>query len=119
MDVATSHLPLADKVGMGWQPHLVETSLGDPYPKTLRVFLRPARETQKTRGRLRSSPTTIRCEQAVHAREAIMMEMVFSCTMQLAAAIRAGHVSATEVLEAHLTQIATHNPALNAVVTLD
>ena len=48
-----------------------------------------------------------------------MMEMVFSSTTQLAAAIRAGHVSATEVLEAHLTQIATHNPALNAVVTLD
>src|SRR5579859_4604492 len=48
-----------------------------------------------------------------------MMDIVFSSTTQLAAAIRAGHVSATEVLEAHLAQIATHNPALNAVITLD
>ena len=47
------------------------------------------------------------------------MDIVFSSTMQLAAAIRAGHVSATEVLEAHLAQIATHNPALNAIVTMD
>jgi len=39
--------------------------------------------------------------------------------MQLAAAIRAGQVSATEVLAAHLAQIEQHNPALNAVVTLD
>src|SRR5207249_295341 len=37
----------------------------------------------------------------------------------LAAAIRAGHVSATEVLEAHLAQIDKHNPALNAIITLD
>ena len=48
-----------------------------------------------------------------------MKDIVFSSTTQLAAAIRAGHVSATEVLEAHLAQIATHNPALNAVVTMD
>src|SRR6266702_3198128 len=48
-----------------------------------------------------------------------MMDIVFSSTTQLAAAIRAGHVSATEVLEAHLAQIATHNPALNAIVTMD
>jgi amidase len=47
------------------------------------------------------------------------MDAVFSSTTQLAAAIRAGHVSASEVLEAHLEQIATHNPTLNAVVTLD
>src|SRR5436189_6349698 len=47
------------------------------------------------------------------------MDIVFSSTTQLAAAIRAGHVSATEVLEAHLTQIATHNPALNAIITMD
>jgi amidase len=50
---------------------------------------------------------------------AISMDIVFSSTTQLAAAIRAGHVSASEVLEAHLAQIATHNPALNAVITLD
>src|SRR2546430_8492794 len=50
---------------------------------------------------------------------AIMMDIVFSSTTQLAAAIRAGHVSATEVLEAHLAQIDKHNPALNAIITLD
>src|SRR6266446_10689588 len=49
----------------------------------------------------------------------MMMDIVFSSTTQLAPAIRAGHVSAIEVLEAHLAQIASHNPALNAVVTLD
>src|SRR5438876_8223358 len=48
-----------------------------------------------------------------------MKDIVFSSTTQLAAAIRAGDGSATEVLEAHLAQIATHNPALNAVVTMD
>src|SRR5437667_7893031 len=48
-----------------------------------------------------------------------MMDIVFSSTTQLAAAIRAGHISATEVLEAHLAQIDTHNPALNAIVTMD
>src|SRR5260370_10752959 len=44
---------------------------------------------------------------------------VFSSTTQLAAAIRTGQVSATEVLSGHLAQIATHNPKLNAVITLD
>ena len=48
-----------------------------------------------------------------------MMDIVFSSTTQLAVAIRAGHISAIEVLEAHLAQIATHNPALNAIVTMD
>src|SRR5437667_1958339 len=48
-----------------------------------------------------------------------MMDIVFSSTTQLAAAIRAGHVSAIEVLEAHLAQIDTHNPALNAIITMD
>src|SRR5437867_9143223 len=47
------------------------------------------------------------------------MDIVFSSTTQLAAAIRSGNVSATEVLEAHLAQIHTHNPALNAIVTMD
>jgi amidase len=44
---------------------------------------------------------------------------VFSDTTELADAIRAGRVSAREVLSAHLAQIASHNPALNAVITLD
>jgi len=47
------------------------------------------------------------------------MDIVFSSTTQLAAAIRSGNVSATEVLEAHVAQIHTHNPALNAIVTMD
>jgi amidase len=47
------------------------------------------------------------------------MDIVFSSTTQLATAIRGGHVSATDVLKAHLAQIDRHNPALNAVVTLD
>src|SRR5205814_10271507 len=47
------------------------------------------------------------------------MDIVFSSTTQLAAAIRAGHISAVEVLEAHLTQIDKHNPSLNAIITID
>jgi amidase len=48
-----------------------------------------------------------------------MKDIVFSSTTQLAAAIRAGDVSAREVLEAHLVQVVTYNPALNAIVTMD
>ena len=48
-----------------------------------------------------------------------MKDIVFSSTTQLAAAIRSGEVSATEVLEAYLAQIARYNPALNAIVTMD
>ncbi|MEO7912689.1 MAG: amidase [Roseiflexaceae bacterium] len=47
------------------------------------------------------------------------MDIIFSSTTQLAAAIRAGDVSAVEVLDAHLAQIERYNPALNAIVTLD
>src|SRR5256886_5909859 len=47
------------------------------------------------------------------------MDMVFSSTTQLAAAIRTGHVSATEVLEAHLAQIDTHKAALKRIGTMD
>jgi amidase len=46
-------------------------------------------------------------------------DAIFSSTTQLAGSIQTGHVSAREVLSAHLAQIATHNPALNAVITLD
>src|SRR6266446_9218327 len=49
----------------------------------------------------------------------MMMDIVFSSTTQLAPAIRAGHVSAIEVLEAHLAQIDKHNPTLNAIITMD
>lgn len=48
-----------------------------------------------------------------------MNDIVFSSTTQQATAIRAGDVSAVEVLEAHLEQIDAHNPALNAIITLD
>jgi amidase len=49
----------------------------------------------------------------------ITTDGVFSSTTELAGAIRAGRVSATEVLSGHLAQIATQNPTLNAVITLD
>ncbi|MCL6538801.1 MAG: amidase [Acidothermus sp.] len=48
-----------------------------------------------------------------------MDEIIFSPATALADAIRRKQVSATEVLEAHLAHIAKHNPALNAIVTLD
>jgi amidase len=50
---------------------------------------------------------------------AIVGDGVFSSTTELAGAIRAGHLSSREVLSGHLAQIARHNPALNAVITLD
>jgi amidase len=54
-------------------------------------------------------------------RKVIMSEMdlAFSSAAQLATAIRAGQVSATDVLDAHVAQIEAHNPTLNAIVTLD
>jgi amidase len=48
-----------------------------------------------------------------------MDSLVFAPAHELATAIRQRHVSASEVLEAHLAQIARHNPTLNAIVTLD
>jgi amidase len=48
-----------------------------------------------------------------------MSDLVFWPAHQLAAAIRDRTVSATEVLNAHLEQIATHNSKLNAIATLD
>jgi amidase len=47
------------------------------------------------------------------------MDVAFSSTAHLAAAIRAGRLSAVEAVEAHLAQIERHNGALNAVVTMD
>jgi amidase len=43
----------------------------------------------------------------------------FSSVNEIATAIRLGRVSASEVLEMYLARIARHNPALNAVCTLD
>jgi amidase len=48
-----------------------------------------------------------------------MSELTLFTATQLAQAIRERQVSAIEVLEAHLAHIARHNPALNAIVTLD
>src|SRR5579883_2568231 len=47
-----------------------------------------------------------------------MSELVFWSASQLAAAIRDRTVSSIEVIEAHLQQIAQHNPAINAIATL-
>jgi amidase len=48
-----------------------------------------------------------------------MDSLIFATAHELATAIRQQQTSATEVLEAHLAQIARHNPALNAIITLD
>ena len=48
-----------------------------------------------------------------------MNELVFLPAHELARGIRERTFSATEVLDAHLKQIVKHNPALNAIVTLD
>ncbi|OGA13037.1 MAG: hypothetical protein A3H33_06525 [Betaproteobacteria bacterium RIFCSPLOWO2_02_FULL_65_20] len=47
------------------------------------------------------------------------MVNAFSSASELAAAIRLRRVSAAEVTQMYLARIAAHNPALNAVVTLD
>ncbi|WP_292616321.1 amidase family protein, partial [Mesorhizobium sp.] len=48
-----------------------------------------------------------------------VMDLVFSSTRELAAAIRDRKISAVEALDAHLAEIDRHNEAVNAVVTLD
>lgn len=48
-----------------------------------------------------------------------MNELKFLTASELANLIRQRKVSSQEVLEAHLSQIATHNSSLNAIVTLD
>lgn len=47
------------------------------------------------------------------------MDLVFSSTTDLAAAIAARKISAVEALDAHLAQIDRHNEAVNAVINLD
>jgi amidase len=47
-----------------------------------------------------------------------MDDVLFAPAYQVAAAIRERHLSASEVLDAYLAQIAHHNTALNAIVTL-
>src|SRR5262245_43556861 len=48
-----------------------------------------------------------------------MDSFLFAPAHELAAAIRRRPVSAGEVLQAYLAQIARYNPTLNAIVTLD
>jgi amidase len=48
-----------------------------------------------------------------------MDDLIFQSARELARIIRDREASAEEVLDAHLRQIAEHNPALNAIVTLD
>jgi amidase len=48
-----------------------------------------------------------------------MSDLVFYSASKLAHGIRHGTFSATEVLNAYLAQITQHNPALNAIVTLN
>jgi amidase len=48
-----------------------------------------------------------------------MTSLTFTTASQLARMIRDREISAVEVLEAYLSQIATHNPKLNAICTLD
>jgi amidase len=48
-----------------------------------------------------------------------MNDLVFASLQELAAAIRNRHVSAAEVLDAHLAQVDRHNARLNVIVTLD
>ncbi|TGP15625.1 amidase family protein, partial [Mesorhizobium sp. M1D.F.Ca.ET.231.01.1.1] len=47
------------------------------------------------------------------------MDIAFSSTTKLAAAIATRKISAVEALDAHLAQIDKHNEAINAVVILD
>ena len=48
-----------------------------------------------------------------------MSELLFCTATELARKIRCREASAVDVLEAHLRQIHEHNPALNAIVTID
>jgi amidase len=52
-------------------------------------------------------------------KETMMIEGVFTPAHVLAEAMRRLEVSSVEVLDAHLAHIASHNPDLNAIVTLD
>jgi amidase len=56
---------------------------------------------------------------ANNRRKKFMNNLVFTTAQELATSIRQRLISATEVLEAHLAQIAQYNPPLNAIVTLD
>jgi amidase len=46
-------------------------------------------------------------------------DLCFRPATELAGMLRAGEISARELLDAHLSRIEQHNPSLNAIVTLD
>ena len=48
-----------------------------------------------------------------------MEHPIFTTASRLAQAIHCGAISSLDVVDAHLAQIARHNPKLNAIVTLD
>ena len=48
-----------------------------------------------------------------------MDNLIFTSAHQLAHLIREHHISAIEILDAHLTDITHHNPTLQAICTLD
>jgi amidase len=53
------------------------------------------------------------------SRRTAITDLIFATAHELAASIRERRASALEVLEAHLAHTARHNPALNAIVTLN
>ena len=57
--------------------------------------------------------TTMACEETSMP----TTDMCFMTATELACRIRAGELSAREVMEAHLTQIERVNPQVNAIVT--
>ena len=48
-----------------------------------------------------------------------MADIGFMSAVELTQSLRNGHISSRELFEHYLSRIETHNPALNAVVTLD
>jgi amidase len=52
-------------------------------------------------------------------RRTTVTDLIYATAHELATAIRKRRASAVEVLDSHLAQIARHNPALNAIVTLN
>ena len=48
-----------------------------------------------------------------------MSKLIYRTATDLAEPIREKKASAIEIVDAHLEQIANHNPKLNAIVTLD
>lgn len=63
--------------------------------------------------------TTLRTLGLSQRRKQSVKDPIFATASELAGAIRERRASAVEVLDAHLACIARHNPALNAIVTLN